>query len=183
MAENFVSLNKVFLPSVGGGHIEGNLEINGKLIVNDKSGNGTYLDVADKINDNDIVVDSLLTQVDSLLTSPFEYITPTINTDYVPSENSAFSIKYYPQLRLCFFRGYIAPRSEMVYAQGTQYTLATVPEEYRPNSRWALNEYDISTIVSVAQIKSDGSIILVPKTGNIPKTYAIYISGCWVQNG
>lgn len=183
MAENFVSLNKVFLPSVGGGHIEGDLEINGKLTINDKSGNSTYLDVADKINDSDIVVNSLLTQVDSLLTSPFEYITPTINTDYVPSENSAFSIKYYPQLRLCFFRGYIAPRSEMTYAQGTQYTLATVPEKCRPNSRWALTTYDASTAVSVANIKNDGSIVLMPKTGDIPKTNHLYISGCWVQNG
>lgn len=162
MAENFVSLNKVFLPSVGGGQIEGDLEINGKLTVNDKSGNGTFLDIVDKIND----------------IPTFEYVTPIINTDYVPSQNSAFSIKYYSKLRLCVFRGYIAPRDEAVYAQGTQYTLATVPEEYRPNSRWVLTTYDTSTIVSVASITKDGSIVLMPKTGNIPKTNHIYISGC-----
>lgn len=62
MAENFVSLNKVFLPSVGGGQIEGDLEINGKLTVNDKSGNGTFLDIVDEINDIPVAADYIISR-------------------------------------------------------------------------------------------------------------------------
>lgn len=48
MSTEFVSLNEVFLP-VTGGDIEGSLDVNGLLTVNDKSGNGTVYDVADEI--------------------------------------------------------------------------------------------------------------------------------------
>lgn len=48
MSTEFVSLNEVFLP-VTGGDIEGSLDVNGLLTINDKSGNGTVYDVADEI--------------------------------------------------------------------------------------------------------------------------------------
>lgn len=48
MSNEFVNLNEIFLPTIGG-DIEGDLEVNGALTVNDKSGNGTTYDVADEI--------------------------------------------------------------------------------------------------------------------------------------
>lgn len=48
MSTEFVSFNEIFLP-VTGGDIEGSLDVNGLLTVNDKSGNGTAYDVAAEI--------------------------------------------------------------------------------------------------------------------------------------
>ena len=58
MSTEFVSLNEVFLP-VTGGDIEGSLDVNGLLTVNDKSGNGTVYDVADEIAELKSELDSV----------------------------------------------------------------------------------------------------------------------------
>lgn len=58
MSTEFVSLNEVFLP-VTGGDIEGSLDVNGLLTVNDKSGNGTVYDVADEIAELKRALDSV----------------------------------------------------------------------------------------------------------------------------
>lgn len=65
MSTEFVSLNKVFLPTTGG-DIEGSLDVNGLLTVNDKSGNGTVYDVADEIAALKLENDELKTELNSM---------------------------------------------------------------------------------------------------------------------
>lgn len=117
MAENFVSLNKVFLPSVGGGHIEGDLEINGKLTINDKSGNSTYLDVADKINDSDIVVNSFTT------VAPF--------VGYAKGFNPAV-ITCYKSGNVVSISGQISSTQADILSSATKQRIGKLPEGFEP---------------------------------------------------
>lgn len=109
--------------------------------------------------------------------SQLESIKCDINTDNAPSSTVAI-IKHYPMLKLCLLRIYVPTRSSQTYSENTSYTLCTVPEEYRPNSLWALSVYGGGTSAQ-ASVNSSGEVKVISRGGNITSGYVIYISGSW----
>lgn len=107
MSTEFVSLNEVFLP-VTGGDIEGSLDVNGLLTVNDKSGNGTTYDVAAEIatlklenNELKTELNSMYDKLNSMFGESYE-LTPTISAgpNYTSVSGSAYLVGN--RLRLYF---------------------------------------------------------------------------------
>lgn len=85
------------------------------------------------------------------------------------------------ELNLVFFRAYIVAGN--TYSVGTQYVACTIPEEYRPNSRWALSVYDGSSATTNAYVGSNGQVVFKPKVNDMGSSYLMYISGCWFIDG
>lgn len=170
----FVNLNEIYL-SNNGGTINGDVEVEGSLIINDGSGEGETLDVADEITE-------LKNELDSISQNPWVNLSVTLNTSNVPSSSVVY-VKYFPLLKFCMFRMYIPSRSSLVYEQGTSYALCTIPEGYRPGGRWALACRSGGSQAAQASVTSDGTVDIIARTGNMAAGSLIYIAGCWVVNG
>ena len=100
------------------------------------------------------------------------------NTSNTPS-NSSYTCYMDIAKKRVYFRGYVATRDTKVYKSGEANVLWTVPESYRPPTRYALAVSNGGSVVGQAYITSDGEIVLTARGGDIGPRNLIYITGWW----
>lgn len=100
------------------------------------------------------------------------------NTSNTPS-NSSYTCYMDIAKKRVYFRGYVATRDTKVYKSGEANVLWTVPESYRPPTRYALAVSNGGGVVGQAYIGSSGEITLIARGGNIGTENLIYITGWW----
>lgn len=108
----------------------------------------------------------------------YESVTLTRNTANTPVASS-YACRYYPYLKMCFARIYIAPRASLTYKAGETYVLYTIPEGYRGNAIHAGNCYLGGTSCVKVRVNSAGEITIVPDA-DITTGWAVYITIYWL---
>ena len=92
---------------------------------------------------------------------------------------------YYPAAGIAYACVTIPNRNSVTYQEGTAYTLATVPDEYKPItgiSAMPLSVFINGSPSGMAAINSAGEIRYIPKGTNTPLNVLIQISGFWFVN-
>lgn len=100
------------------------------------------------------------------------------NTSNTPSDSSYTCYMDIVKRRV-YFRGYVATRKTKVYKSGEVNVLWTVPEDYRPPTRYALAVSNGGSVIGQAYIGTNGEITLLARGGDIGKESLIYITGWW----
>lgn len=89
---------------------------------------------------------------------------------------------YYPAAGIVYANITVPNRNSTDYQEGTAYTLATVPIEYKPVAK--ISAMPLSVFINgradgMAAINSAGEIRYIPKGGNTPLNMLIQMSGFW----
>lgn len=89
---------------------------------------------------------------------------------------------YYPAAGIVYANVTVPNRNSISYQEGTAYTLATVPDEYKPSSE--ISAMPLSIFINggadgMAAINNAGEIRYIPKGTNTPLNVLIQISGFW----
>lgn len=92
---------------------------------------------------------------------------------------------YYPAVGVVYASITVPNRNSTVYQEGTAYTLATVPSEYKPSAE--ISAMPLSVFINggadgAAAINNAGEVRYLPKGGNTPLNVLIQISGFWFVN-
>lgn len=91
---------------------------------------------------------------------------------------------YYPAVGIVYASIKVPNRNSTVYQEGTAYTLATVPSEYKPSadiSAMPLSVFINGGADGTAAINNAGEVRYIPKKGggDTPLNVLIQISGFW----
>lgn len=89
---------------------------------------------------------------------------------------------YYPAAGVAYANITVPNRNSVSYQDGTAYTLATVPSDYKPAAEilaMPLSVFINGGADGAAAINSAGEIRYIPKGGNTPLNVLIQISGFW----
>lgn len=175
MSNEFVNLNEIFLPTTGG-DIEGSLDVNGALTVNDGSGEGTSYNVAEKISELESAWDS-------------------VSHDYIVGKNVSYSwnswswLKFNSGLALLFYSGNKAVEAESVVEHTLTLPFAITSGDISQAfvnmiaGETGLSDTDILDDYVTARVIVNNTSAIVrvknKRTWTVSGAFSIMIIGCW----
>jgi hypothetical protein len=111
-----------------------------------------------------------------------DYSTPTVTNDTTKASGHSIAVRYYPFLKMCFVRGYVAFTNVAVDAN-TWVTVATVPEAQKPSSSYP-TPFATNVVPSgMTRINADGEIqVRFDAAVSATASRYVYFSGWWTTN-